>query len=193
MNIEILELHIKNKDLENFRKDYKLQNLENSEKQSLLYQIFVNHYNNENFNFFKSIFDCIIDKKLNLNFQTDDECTDTILKIVIEYAPHKEIFDYFITNGAKINFYVKYDNEPENKETCLDYLYYNLDNLTVDSFETFTEFNQNLEILGDGNIEISANHYRNLCEQSKQLFKIRRTSILRDFLLSAGAKKFEEL
>ena len=191
MNLGNYIYSIKTLDFNLFQKEFKKQDLSEIEKQQLLVLIVENDYNKKKFSFYKKAFDLIIDRRLNLNFITENIIKNPFLFTVIDFAPYSEVFDYFIERGAKLNFYSKEFEEPE---TCLDYIEKKIEDSIIDDLDIYFE-----KIVADySNIHndkvcINKLDYEQLINQSKFLFNLRELSILRNHIIAIGGKRFYQL
>ena len=198
MNTENLLHFIKTADYENFKKDFFSQNLSEIEKQKILVLIIDESYEHNKFAFYKVVLDCIIDRRLNLNFYIENSDAKSLLELVILRAPYVELFDYFITNGAKINFYQIPKNKVNNYaefdeiETCLDFANKHISDMSYD-LETYSEYKEDYSTVTQKKVSIDRLVYKDLLEQSKHLHDLKRTSELKDFILASGGKKYKDL
>ena len=129
----------------------------------------------------------IIDRRLNLNFVTDDDMFKTpFLFIVINHAPHIELFDYFIDSGVKINFY---DKDDEELQTCLDYIERKIEDTVLDDLEGYYyRVKENYSTILDNKVCIDKEDYEQLIAHSSILYNLRDTTILRNHILVTGGK-----
>ncbi|WP_395052205.1 hypothetical protein [Flavobacterium sp.] len=178
-------------DYDLFKTEFLKQSLSEKEKQNLLIIILENGYNQKQFAFYKLIFDLLIDRRLNLNFVTDDIFKTPFLQIVIKYAPHVEIFEYFIDRGANINFYDTQDEEPE---TILDYSNSKIDDtLFYDLSELYYNVKSNYSTIHNDKVCVNKEDYEQLINQSSLLYNLRYTTILRNHIIATGGKTFRKL
>jgi hypothetical protein len=211
--MENLYEHLENKDYALLSKDLDnaINKLSEKQKQELLSDIIDYYYEDKHFGFFKKLFDKIIGSKLNLDFNIE-HWAPTFLSLVILRAPYIELFEYFIKKGANVNFigdswafYTEEDKEIERKlqmfeqyQTCLDFAQLKLDDLlTVDYNYSVPENKLNLNwresYLVDGEITISKREYLYLHEQLEYLNNLINTDKLKDHIIRAGGKTYEEL
>lgn len=195
MNLENLIHFIKIVDYENFKKDFLSQNLSEIEKQKLLVIIIDEYYDHKKFTFFKVVLDCIIDRRLNLNFFIENHYARNLLSLTISRAPYVELFDYFLANGAKINYYqIPKDNidEFDELETCLDFANNHISDM-IYNLETYSEYKGNYNNVSEDKVCIDKFEYEDLLQQSKHLHDLKRTSELRDFIIASGGKEYKNL
>lgn len=192
MNTGVFLNAVNNIDYDNFKIEFIKQNLSEIDKQNLLVAILENGYNNKNFNFYKLIFDLIIDRRLNLNFIANDILNTPFIIIIVDYAPYKELFDYFIDRGAKINFY---DTESEEPETCLDFLENYIEDTLVDDLSDgyYFKVKSDYSTLNNNKVCINKEDYDQLIIQSTLLYKLRNSTILRNYITATGGKMYREL
>ena len=128
-----------------FIKSYWLKRkfLPESYKQQLLVKIIEGCYNDKYYKGYKYIFNVFIYDNVSFNFSVDD-WVPNFLSLIIDKAPYKNLFHYFIRKGADINyvgdlFANDEDTYEELKkthncpilryETCLDFVQKKLDYL----------------------------------------------------------------
>lgn len=192
MNTGVFLNAVNNIDFNNFKIEFIKQNLSEIDKQNLLVAILENGYNYKNFNFYKLIFDLIIDRRLNLNFIANDILNTPFLIIIVDYAPCKELFEYFIDRGAKINFY---DTQSDEPETCLDFLQNYIEDTLVDDLSDgfYFKVKSDYGTLSNDKLSIDKENYDQLIIQSTLLYKLRNATILRNYIIATGGKMYREL
>ena len=177
-----------------------------NERQLLITEILDDFYQKSDFSFFVKVFDEILKTKTSLDFAID-HWAPSFLSLAVHKCS-KKLFMYFLSKGANINFIADSflfldENEKDCEDellrydTCLDFADLKLgDKLSVDyNFSApdidIDELKQNessKEI-----VSISKDHYFNLLEQSIYLQDIVHLDRVRDYMISSGAKTYEEL
>lgn len=180
-----------------------------AEKQDLLFEIMNNYYQHTRFDEFKRVFDIIQCEPINLNFHVNHRAV-TFLSVVISKAPYLKLLDYFIKNGACINFvgdtlYFVPENNLEFAEmhldgsryqTCLDFAESELDNLITKklSFDfkgTGPKFICEDSENRSSRMLIDTNEYSKLNAQKEYLKRIILTRRIIDYLKAIGARNFD--
>lgn len=193
MNTGTFLSSINNVDYDSFKNEFIKQNLSENEKQNLLVAILENGYNHKQFSFYKRVFDLVIAGRLNLNFTVPDHFATHFLSLVILCAPNTELFDYFITNGSKINFYKKQD-EDEEFETCLDFAEKHLSDSLSDNMQIYYYKNwNNYSTIDNDKVSIDKKDFQQLIDQSAHLFGIKNTYTLINHIIATGGKRYSEL
>jgi hypothetical protein len=210
LKIDKLLRTIKSKDLENFFVEWTIlkNQLTENEKQDLLVNA-LDYYEDDEFPFFKNILDKIFESKVSLNFSIK-YWTPTFLSVAINHTS-RQLFDYFLRNGAKLNFIgdkykgesddtIKHEVEDDNQRyyTCLDFAQLKLDDMLTcdydinkDAWNMVKNFDPNEE--ADGNITIRKIEYLQLLEQSEYLHDLIKLDRLVDHIKSLGGKEYSEL
>lgn len=193
MNLGKLLNSLNKNDFDSFKIEFLKEKLSNNEKQELLVEIFENHYDHKYFSFYKMVFDLIIEGRLNLNFEIVNNYATHFLSLVTHKAPHIELFEYFIYNGAKINFFNK-TNELEDSETCLDFIGTIVEEAIIDDLEGYyCQVKSDYSTIHNNKVCIDKEDYEQLISQSAHLFNLRKTTILRNHIIAVGGKKYCEL
>lgn len=193
MNLGNLINSLNKYDFESFKTEYLSQNLNEKLKQSLLVKIFESGYNHKQFSFYKKIFDLIIEGRLNVNFVSDDLIETPFLFLVAQYAPHIELFDYFIDKGAKLNFYIQEEDFYE-LQTCLDFVNKYIEDAIIDDVEVyFYDVKTDYSTIHNNKVCVDKEDYEQLIKQSAHLFSLRKTVILRNHIIAIGGKRYQEL
>ncbi|MCB0462464.1 MAG: hypothetical protein R2816_01165 [Flavobacteriaceae bacterium] len=188
-----------------------ISELNEKERQELLVDIIDFHYDRKFQSDFKKAFDLIIGSKLNLNFNIE-HWAPTFLSLVILRTPSIELFEYFVSKGADINFIgdtLAFEEEENLKyekkhllfgqyQTCLDFAQIKLDDLlTVDyNYDVPDKKIDNdwREVLDeDGEVKLGIREYLYLHEQSEYLYDLVKTDKLKDHIIYIGGKTYDEL
>ncbi len=202
---------IKSKDLENFLVEWSIlkNQITEKEKQELLVTIIDYYYEENEFTFFKNIFEKIIESKVSLNFSIK-YWTPTFLSVAVNHTS-RQLFDYLLRYGAKLNFIGdKYEGESEETikqevrddndrySTCLDFAQLKLDDMLTTDFDLaemawdkVKDFDPNEEPIG--NITITKREYILLLEQSEYLHDLVKLDRLVDHIKSLGGKEYSEI
>ena len=192
MNLGNLIFYIKNRDFENFKTEFQKQVYSQKDKQELLISILDENYNHKNFNFFKKVFDTIIESKIDLNFNIENDYAENILSLVVLNAPHIEVFDYFIEKGAKLNFYNKTNDD--EKQTCLDFAEMKFyEDVSDSELNYFTDIDPNFATILNDKICIDRSDYSELLKKSKLLKDIYDTYKIINHIIAIGGKRYSEI
>lgn len=183
--------------------------LSEQQVQELLYSIVQDYYSDKQFNYFKKIFDRIRTRRVSLNFQVD-QGAPTLLCIVANHGS-KELLDYFLREGADINFIGDHyafatpeeiAKEPpildyDRYETVLDYTERKLyDLLRLQYHYKVPERKEDIslfEIDKKETITISKFEYYYLIEQAEYLRLVICLDKLVDYIKNLGGKSSYDL
>ena len=181
--------------------------LSESDKQRLLVKIIEGCYNDKDYKVYKHIFYPFIFDNVSFNFSVDD-WVPNFLSLLIDKAPYKNLFHFFIRKGADINyvgdlFANDEDTYEELKkthdcpvlryETCLDFVQKKLDYLMSDDC-VYGE-GETSNVVKDENDKIISYTitFKDVSEQDEYHSDLIKTIRLKDFIISLGGKTYEEL
>ena len=181
--------------------------LTESYKQRLLVKIIKGRYNNKDYKIYKTIFYPFIYDNVNFNFSVD-KWVPNFLSLLIDKAPYKNLFHFFIRKGADINyvgdlFANDEDTYEELKkthnclilryETCLDFVQKKLDYLMSEDCVYGEGETSNIVKDENDNIISLTISYKDVSEQDEYHSDLIKTIRLKDFIISLGGKTYEEL
>lgn len=181
--------------------------LTESDKQRLLVKIIEGCYNDKDYKVYKHIFYPFIFDNVSFNFSVDD-WVPNFLSLLIDKAPYKNLFHFFIRKGADINyvgdlFANDEDTYEELKkthdcpvlryETCLDFVQKKLDYLM--SEDCVYGAGETSNVVRDENDKIisATITFKDVSEQDEYHSDLIKTIRLKDFIISLGGKTYEEL
>lgn len=181
--------------------------LTESDKQRLLVKIIEGCYNDKDYKVYKHIFYPFIYDNVSFNFSVDDYVPN-FLSLLIDKAPYKNLFHFFIRKGADINYvgdlyendeytYEKlqesYEVPISRFETCLDFVQKKLDYLMSEDC-VYGEGETSNVVKDENDRIISATFtFKDVSEQDEYHSDLIKTIRLKDFIISLGGKTYEEL
>ena len=120
--------------------------LDEGDRQTLVEQIIAYHYDDKEFPFFKKVLDTIIIPGSDLNFHTE-HWAPTLLCLAV-HVVSADLFDYFLSKGADINFigdpyaheepeYIENELKLDDRRytTCLDFARMKLNGLLGSDYQ----------------------------------------------------------
>lgn len=192
MNTGTFVKSIKDNNFDKFKNEFLKQKLSVIDKQKLLIVILENLTKNNQYSFYKKIFDLVIDSKINLNFISNDFYSKPFLFIAVNFFPQIQLFEYFIDKGAKINFFhIKFDEA----ETCLDFIQKYIEDTLVDDLADgyYYKVAKDYSKISNDNICVGKEDYVQLILQSELLYNLRDLTILKNHIIATGGKTYQEL
>jgi hypothetical protein len=209
--MENLFEHISNRDLSGFLAEFNnmKNDLDEIQKQELITQIIAFHYDEKDFDFFRKSMDAIIGDHLNLNFNIE-HWAPTFLSLAV-HVVSQNLFDYFISKGADINFigdpyafeedeYIRNELKLEDRRyaTCLDFARIKLADLMSTDYHyqrpDWTGIDAPwAEIDPSEEMTVSKRFYAYLVEQSQYLYELIHLNQLIDLIIKSGGKGYSEL
>src|ERR1035437_4806691 len=209
LSTDILIKTIEDNNFDNFKIEWgKIKDtISEKEKQNLLVEIVDGYFTDNKFPFFKKVFDKVIDKKLNLNYNIDLWAPSILCLSISKFS--KQLFVYLIENHASINYvadrFAFEDQETIDSEaeafgryfTCLDFAESQWDDLiTIDFLFPKADFDKMINLTkmdNDPKIKVSRAHYRNLLRQSKYLHNMIELDRIIDKIKSLDGKTADKL
>ncbi|MEI6898994.1 MAG: hypothetical protein WCL00_03880 [Bacteroidota bacterium] len=198
-------------DFEGFTTEWeKIQEeLDESDRQTLVEQIIAYHYDEKEFPYFKKVLDLIITPGFNLNFHTE-HWAPTLLCLAVHVVSF-DLFDFFLSKGADINFigdpyaheeddYIQNELKLEDRRftTCLDFAQMKLDGLLGSDYQyqrpDWTGIDTTwAEIEPREEFTTSKRYYAYILEQAQYLYELIHLNILVAHIRKLGGKGFLEL
>ncbi len=184
---------VKERNFTEFVSHWEQINTTEAERQEFITEIIEWLYERKDFGFFVKICDVILSKKTNLDFIIEHYAP--FFLALVAYKADKQLFDYFLRKGAKLNFIAETEDETL---TCLDFLQeHYFDRFLLYNFAPpQTNFRDMDWVEGEelkGDIIISKEEYYYLVEQALYLQEIVFTDRLLDHMKSLGAKTYKQL
>lgn len=210
MKTQQLIKHIENLDFENFQKDWNLikEQSTQEQRQKLLLEIVEWHYHKANHKFLEKVFDEILKINTNLDFSIE-HWAPTFLSLLV-FHNNKMLLQYFIRNGANINFIgdscynlteTEIDANREfyepRHETCLDFAYEKYYNMLGHEYDFYPSYEPIENRRDEENvlekIEITKGEYFDLIEQALYLQELIQMDRIVDYIKSIGGKAYDEI
>lgn len=204
--------HIESKDFENFKSKWITlkEKLNEKEKQEILVEILIYHYEDREFSFFKKVFDLLLTSKINLNFSIE-HWAPTILSQAIDKAS-TQLFEYFLKKGATLNYVsdtylfetietIKTETEEfgfQRYMTCLDFAERKFaEMISIDYHYAVPKPKDKIEnidnIQEDEFLTVRKKEYYYLIEQSQYLHDLVHTDRLITTIKNQGGKLYSEI